>query len=534
MFTSYLSLLAPVVILLLSAFVLSIVMPRLPDSWQAHWMARYGLAPGWVILAGLVLLPAWLTGPEETFLLSGWNFFTTESGIGLEIGPNQTRRPFLLLTFLILLVAMLRSLPMTMPKGRSWLLCLGGSAGLLFLSANVLTLAYTLLLFDVVLASYWLAHNQSHLATARLFLSILTVGLLALQGYFVEFGNISSYALLAGSLLWLRLGLYPFFEIDAAENHPQDHSLLTYWALSLAVGLYLAVQLQAAFPAIIQWIIILTIILNGLRAWLVEKPTQHHTPRLAVTLALLPLLVAVPSPTMISVYTLGLMLSLAACWVTLPNRLNPSKVLDGWPYLPAAAGVITFIGLPFSLTWPVWSTFYSAGISSTLAATLLVFVAVTLALSGLVRYGLTVWRAESRVEPSSHLPASIAAIVAALPFLIPGIGPILFSALLSTPLPAVSLNKSASALVMIAISTAAAIGLGYFRGQIIIQTRISPAAVLPLLHLDWLVKGIENSLSRIGKLILRANVIFEGQHYMGWALFTALVGSLIILLTRGF
>jgi hypothetical protein len=34
----------------------------------------------------------------------------------------------------------------------------------------------------------------------------------------------------------------------------------------------------------------------------------------------------------------------------------------------------------------------------------------------------------------------------------------------------------------------------------------------------------------MGKLLLRVEVILEGQHYIGWAIFAAIIGALVVLL----
>jgi hypothetical protein len=77
---------------------------------------------------------------------------------------------------------------------------------------------------------------------------------------------------------------------------------------------------------------------------------------------------------------------------------------------------------------------------------------------------------------------------------------------------------------------AGAIGLGYFRPLIFNRAQISPSILAEFVQLGWLLHWLEKMLNQTGKMVLRVNVILEGQHYIGWALFTALVGSLIIIL----
>jgi hypothetical protein len=129
-----------------------------------------------------------------------------------------------------------------------------------------------------------------------------------------------------------------------------------------------------------------------------------------------------------------------------------------------------------------------------------------------------------------RLISSAAGIVAMVPFLIPGLAPLVFSAIARAELPSVELAQSISTLVPIVVIVVGAVGLGYFRPQIIAWLKTSPAAWAEFLRLRWLLFWGDKSLSRASKFALRVNVILEGQHYMGWVLFTALVGTLIIIL----
>jgi len=526
MIANYFSPLAPVVILLLSAFVLSIVLPRLPESWRSHWLGRYVLAPALVVLTGLVLPVAELSNP---IMLSGWHFGTTESGTGLETGLNATSLPLLLLTLIILLVVVLFSLPLDSTGGRGWAFTLGAGVVLVFGSANRLMLAYTILLFDLLLAYHWLVHRQTNLSVTRLFLGILTTGVLMIS---TEPGG----ATLLGLALWLRLGLYPFFEIRAAEKQVQNYNFLAYWSFSLAVGVYLVTQtLAAPLPGILRWLIILTMLLNGLLAWLFQADTEERRTlltRSVFTHASLPLLLAAPSAEITAAYALGLTLSLATLWTTpRPGKIHANNLSKFWPYLAPLVATLTLIGLPFSLNWPIWAMFYPTSSASDMVKTIAVMLAMILAMSGLARYWLELRHNENNSDPQSYLFPAIAAVVAAVPFLIPGLAPLILSSIIQTDFPS-NPDTLLLTLILVAITTAGAIGLGYFRTQIITRLNISPEAWIKIFDLQWLLIWTEKGLNQIGKLVLRVNVIFEGQHYFGWALFTALVGTLIVILMR--
>ena len=530
MLANHFSPLAPVVVLLLSAFVLSIITPRLPEAWRSHWPVRYALAPGLIVLAGLFVLGTKLANPV---MLSGWHFGTAESGAGLDIGIYTPSLPFLLLTIILLLVVTLISLPLDpAARGRGWTFTLGAGAMLLFVSTNRLTLAYTVLLFDILLAYHWFVHKRPNLAIARLFLGILTTGALMLN-------TNGGGATLLGLALWLRLGLYPFFEIRASEKQVQNYNFLAYWSLSLAVGMYFVTSiLTTPLPEILRWLVVITMLLNGLLSWLFQANTAERPTlltRLVFTQALLPFLLLVPGAEINAAFTLGLTLSMATLWST--PRLGPmhiNNLIKFWPYLPALTATLTLIGLPLWLNWPMWTifaTFYPASFSTNVPKTLLLVLALILAMSGLTRYWLKLWFGESQSGSQLHLPATIAALVAAVPFLVPGLAPLLLSGVTQAALGSNS-DKISLTLIIITIITAGAIGLGYFRTHIITRFSMSPAVLIKIFDLQWMLVGIDKLLNQISKFVLRVNVIFEGQHYIGWALFTALVGSLIVILMR--
>jgi hypothetical protein len=101
---------------------------------------------------------------------------------------------------------------------------------------------------------------------------------------------------------------------------------------------------------------------------------------------------------------------------------------------------------------------------------------------------------------------------------------------MATELPAVGVGQAAAALVVLVIVASAAIALGYFREGLLARIEVSPAILSDLIRLRWLFPNVSMWLDRAGKIILRANIIIEGQHYVGWAIFVAIVGTLIILL----
>jgi hypothetical protein len=239
------------------------------------------------------------------------------------------------------------------------------------------------------------------------------------------------------------------------------------------------------------------------------------------------LLVAPLDQPVITAYTVGLILSIVVLWIT--PRLGPPRFSEGawsWPYLPAVAATFTLIGLPFSLGWMARTTIYEVlFLTGNLPLLLLVVIAESLVLSGLVRYWLTLWQGDEKSERRS-----LVGIVAMVPFLIPGLGPLILSTLTRTELPPANFEQTPRVLAVLIVTIVGGVGLGYFRSQIIARLKISSTGLADFAGLSWLLPWWAALLDGVGKFVLRIRVILEGQHYIGWALFTALVGVLIILL----
>lgn len=541
MLGAYFSPLAPAVVLLLSAFILPVVIPRLP----AHRHIQNFSAPVVVGLALLSLLGVRLTfGSDATGqgleLVSGWNFSTTQSVAALVVRADNLSLPFLIVALLVLLAVMLlRSAPPVATAGqRNWLqiagwLALGGSVCWLFVSANGLTLVYAVALFDALTSLYWLSRNQRNLAVARLFLAVLT-GAGVVLSTLVAAANAMPGAIILGLALWLRLGLYPLLEAPA-HAHRRSDERLTYLGLSLAVGIYLTIRLVSdPLPAAIHWLTLMTMLLAGLMTWLSGVSTEANNGRrdsllvwLILTESLL-ILLAAPLQTGVAIaFAVGLILSLVALWVT-PALGKPrfGERAWSWPYLPAAAATLNLVGLPLWLGWPVRVAIYRSLFDVTgVLALLLIILAEALALSGLVRYWLILVRGSQ--ASSRH---SAVGIVAMVPFLTPGLAPFILSALTGAELSLGSAAQSSGAWVVVVLLVSAAVGLDYFRPAIIARFNLSVPLLSHLLGLHWLFHWGEGVLNQVGKIVLRVRVMLEGQHYLGWAIFTALVGALIILL----
>jgi hypothetical protein len=534
MLGEFFSPLAPAAVLLLGAFILPLAALQLPARWRAQpWLRQFG-APSLVGLAALALLGVRLTfgadiSGEGLELLSGWDFAAAETIAALTVRADALSLPFLMLTMLILLAVTLAT-PLNFPvPGRNeenvsdlsiWL-ALGAGACFLFVSANGLTLVYALVGFDVLTMFYWLQRGQRDMSIARIFLGLFTAVGLSLASLAITAG-----AFWLGLALWLRLGLYPFIEATL-HTRWQDYGGLTYLGLSLMVGIYLVTRVVVTpLSALILWLTVILMVLNGLLAWLADQTPLKLT-RLLLVEASLILLVAPVQPDVATAYVMGLILSLVVLWVT--PRLGRPRLGERswlWPYLPAVAATLTLIGLPFSLGWLARKNIYETLLF--LDDTMIlwgVLLAEIMVLSGLVSYWFSLWQGDEVNERQSMV-----GIMVMVPFLIPGLALFILSVITKTKLPPADFEQPLGVLIAQLTTIVGAIGLGFFRQPLIRRVGISPATLIDLVSLHWLLRWLEMTLGGVSRLVLWVRAVLEGQHYIGWALFTALVGILIILL----
>ncbi len=544
MLGAYFSPLAPAAVLLLSVFILPVVI--LP----AHRGIRNFGASGLVGVAFLSLLGIRLTPGSDAMgagleLLSGWNFSTAESAAALTVRADTLSLPFLIVTLLVLLaVTLLRSDAAAAENGHwtqvsGWLL-MGAGACLLFVSANGLTQLYAVMVFDTFAAFYWLGRGHRNLGVARLFLGIFTAAGLILATLTPTIGAVPGLLLL-GLALWLRLGLYPFMEATAHAPWRSDERL-AYLSLSLTVGMYLVIRVVSEpLPEIIRWLTVVAMLLGGLLTWLTGsslplagdagKPVGERRASLLAWLVFteaLLILAARPLATGTAIaFAVGLILSLVALWVT--PALGRPRLSEGawsWPYLPAVVATLTLIGAPLLLGLPARVAIYQSLFRiDKLTIVLIVILAEGLALSGLIRYWLILGQGN---EAGGR--RSVVGIVAMVPFLTPGLAPFILSAITEIELSLGGVEWSFGLLGINIAIVLGAVGLGYFRGQIIDRLEIPAETMVRLIRLNWLLRWGESRLNQISKVALRVRVTLEGQHYLGWAVFTALVGALIILL----
>lgn len=547
MLGSWLFPLAPAAGLLLSAFILYGLLPWLP----ADWRIRRDL--GAPVLVGLCLLsvlfvPVSFTGDDldqELTLLSGWNFSTTDSVAALTVRADVLSLPFLLVTLLSLLAVTLLNSDLddvtasTLPSPRllGWLL-MGAAACVLFVSANGLTVLYTVVAFDVVTVVVWISKGQRNTGASRLFLGVFSG--IALVVATLTDTLVGQYAL--ALVLWLRLGFYPLAEFAVNKNWPDDERL-AYLVVSLGVGLYLVARIPAqSLPLPLLGLVAVTMLLGGALTWLAggalsseRWPAQHRELRtrlvawLGVTLALLSLLAVPLSVPTATAFAFGLLLSVVALWAT--PALGRPKFAEGawsWPYLPAIMATVTLVGVPLSLGWVFRAASYEALFRvDSLVILLVVALAEALAVSGLIFY----WRGLVSGQ-EQNLRRSMVGIIAMVPFLTPGLGPFILFSMVSPAHALFDFQVPAAVIaVMVGVLVLAAV-LGYYRPQLQARLTFGPAAAfVAQTSSQDVLRWAERLFYLISRMILRLQLVLEGQHYMAWAMFVALVGMIIILLS---
>jgi hypothetical protein len=216
-----------------------------------------------------------------------------------------------------------------------------------------------------------------------------------------------------------------------------------------------------------------------------------------------------------------------------PDWKHPQRL---WVYLPPLLATVTLAGVPFTLGWEgrgaLYRATWEAGAPGPLA---LVVVAEGAALSVLYPY----WRGLFRDGPREAVKVwrPLGAALAAIPFLIPVVGPRLlpiFTPLISgfTHLPTFGPHSLSAALGLIG-SLLWAFFLGYGRRRLLDTLPFSRAALISALHLGWPLRRLGQALDTLSRLLLRVHAVMEGAHYLAWAILLALGLGLLIALRQG-
>jgi hypothetical protein len=72
--------------------------------------------------------------------------------------------------------------------------------------------------------------------------------------------------------------------------------------------------------------------------------------------------------------------------------------------------------------------------------------------------------------------------------------------------------------------------LGYGRRRLLASFPFSRHALMSILRVGWLLRGLGYTLDMLGRILLRTRAVIEGEHYLSWAILLALGAALVILL----
>jgi hypothetical protein len=538
--------LAPAVLLLLGAALVLVVGPVLSPR-RRHEFAAVVAA---LALLGLVLASN-RSGAEPLHVLIEW---LGEPGLAARLPAFE---PFVWGVVVSLLAVALAVRGMAWPAPplhQAMFFVLGAAACGVILAGTYHTLAFAVLLFDVVTALFALAAEQpiwgdsraTGRAVARLALGVLTStavvaaapGNQPLPARPFEPGDLFALT------IWLRVGLYPLLEADLPAGFPLPAGLVWH-TLTLAVGLYLA---STGLAPWLVWPLGLTAVLHAARAWLEparEGALVHAAYALAGGLAALAAAGGGGDPALVagalSILTALVALTLTPAALGRPDLEQPKRL---WLYLPPLLATLSLLGLPFTLGWPgrgaLYRAVWSAGLPGALA---LVVVAEGAALSILYPFwvrllgGADLAASESNGAHGAPAPGGgggdggmiwpgLGAALACIPFLVPVLAPRLLPGAAGGVLGA----APGSALLGLIGALLWAFFLGYGRPRLLAGLPFPPDALLQAVSMGWLARRLGRLLDGAARLLLRVRAVVEGEHYLAWAVLLALAVGLYLVL----
>jgi len=364
------------------------------------------------------------------------------------------------------------------------------------------------------------------LGVARLFLGLFTITAISLA---TLLPHNPLAPLLLGLGLWLRLGLYPFLEITQ-QSLWHDDERLVYIGVSLVVGLYLAFTIMANISSFVYGLAAIVMLLSGLLAWLtpalyntvIPSPLHNLLAWFMVTESLLVLWLIPVNTGLALTFTFGLIFSFIALWVT-PALGKLRLAHAGWAYLPAVLAILTLVGLPLTLGWTARLFVYESVFRiDNIFVLVLVVIAEILAFSSLAEY----WLILSRGDEVVNYRRTAVGFIGAVPFLVPILGPTLVSSISD----GIEVSPAFVSILINVVIVTGAVALAYSRADILSRLNIPTQFITEIAQLHWCLSWGESSLNYFSKGVLRLRITLEGQHYLAWAMFAALIGAIIILL----
>ena len=509
------------------------------------------LAPLYVLLLGAVLLLA--LGPAVTARLRSWAFvvinatalaailwvsrgnllflpnFSSPAIHSLLEWPDGTVLAFYVTPSTFLVVGMFLALLSAALAGHDFhtrvtvsgqvlLLVLAAAAYGVLMAGTCRTLAMAILIFDGVVALWWMARNEPRYAVARLWLGVITatgVMLASLENTRLQPDTMPANTLLTLAI-WLRLGLYPLFESDTLPH--SIPSIRLAWVMQhLAVSLY---GLMWDISPWVAWPALATALLHGVLAWVEPRREQRlvHA-AFASSGALLAVVALGGRESLWSSAPVVLMLS----WLVLtmiPTSLGRlfGSVLQSMGYLPPIVATLSLCAL-LVIGAPSHEGFFdTAWNGGGPAATALLVITLGGALSAVYQF----WQEALGVVPDPASPSRwrAAGIGVATFALVPPYFTVWFSPL--------SVPYHAGTWIGLLGAALWAISLGYGRRGLCLLGEEGVQRFAMQLRMKWLLAAGRQLLETVSGCLLRVRAVIEGEHYLAWALLVLICLGLVL------
>lgn len=427
----------------------------------------------------------------------------------------------LLIWLLVVSLAWYESADLCPALNQTLLLMLVAAAYGLVLAGSYRTLASGWLVIQVVAALFFLARGQPDRAVARLLLGVLGIAAIMIDGNRDVAGDSSLH--LGGFfslIIWLQLGLYPLLE--SAEVPGAVPAIRLAWAgINLLVGVHL---LSTGTASWIAWPAAVTSLLHGLLAWLEssrERALTHAGYCLAGGILIT---VALGSDSLLARNaSVGVLMALLALGVT-PTRLGGgaqppliSVVSRYVSFLPPVLASLIWLGIPLSPGWAarvsLFQVVWNNGGPVMLAV---VSIGQGAALSVLYRY----WRLLSLLETAERPRAwpLMAAGLATFPWLIPWLAEQVLRSADPVALAPVDVSIGLVEGFSLAGMWLWLVFLGYGRDWLLNLIDVPRLTLLAWLRAGWVCGQVARILDVTSRIVLRARVIVEGEHYLAWAI----------------
>jgi hypothetical protein len=306
--------------------------------------------------------------------------------------------------------------------------------------------------------------------------------------------------------------------------------LMLWLALSTAVGVYVTGRfLTAALPAAVQILTIASILLIAWLAWLSTsegRGRQSKLLRMISTQPALALLVAPLSAQATITLTLGYTLALGTLWLT-PRVGRPDFSERHWLWVYAAPilATLSLAGVPYTFGWAAHQEIYARLFRHQQALLGVLMVSEGIAFSVLYPYWKNLLSGKDRKDA-----ALWTALILTIPFLLPGVAGLTFSVITGLQFGG---NASLTGLTGMSLGLVwlLAFFFGVGRKRLLTWLNVSPHALESPLNLTWLWPLLQRGLGALGFIVLQFKAVFEGGHYLGYALLVALIGLLVMVLS---